>query len=193
MELEPSNPLNSDLLQFIAQTDLPLSEYELLQQVRQHPLLETLATENADLQLFRQHFVLMNSLYQLRAILWPFHYELNISALAITLTAHDESGQTSSSEAIDRYDALASYYLDWQVLNETDEDDVERLLNNFWKGFAGIENQDAALAELGLTSEASAEEITRQYRKLALQYHPDRGGNSDKFQKITEAYQQLKA
>lgn len=193
MELEPSNPLNSDLLQFIAQTDLPVSEYKLLQQVRQHPLLETLATENADLQLFRQHFVVMNSLYQLRTILWPFHYELNISALAITLTQREQVNSIFSSEAIDGYDELASYYLDWQVLNETDEDDVERLLNNFWKRLSGVAGQDEALNELGLTSAATATEITRQYRKLALQYHPDRGGNSDKFQKITEAYQRLKA
>jgi DnaJ-class molecular chaperone len=47
---------------------------------------------------------------------------------------------------------------------------------------------------LGLDKKASADEIKRAYRKLAMQYHPDRGGGKeaeDKFKEANEAYQIL--
>lgn len=47
---------------------------------------------------------------------------------------------------------------------------------------------------LGVDKNASADEIKRAYRKLAMQYHPDRGGGKeaeDKFKEINEAYQIL--
>ncbi|MBI2477065.1 molecular chaperone DnaJ [Candidatus Uhrbacteria bacterium] len=45
---------------------------------------------------------------------------------------------------------------------------------------------------LGVSKNASAEEIKRAFRKLAHQYHPDKkGGNEEKFKEINEAYQVL--
>jgi molecular chaperone DnaJ len=46
---------------------------------------------------------------------------------------------------------------------------------------------------LGVPKNASQEEIKRAYRKLAHQYHPDKGkgGNEEKFKEINEAYQVL--
>lgn len=44
---------------------------------------------------------------------------------------------------------------------------------------------------LGVPKNASPDEIKRAYRKLAHQYHPDKGGDPEKFKQINEAYQVL--
>ena len=49
---------------------------------------------------------------------------------------------------------------------------------------------------LGVTREASDEEIKKSYRRLAMQWHPDKNGGSsaseEKFKEITEAYDVLR-
>jgi DnaJ-class molecular chaperone len=44
---------------------------------------------------------------------------------------------------------------------------------------------------LGVSDQATAEEIKRAYRKLASQHHPDKGGDKTKFQEIQAAYDTL--
>ena len=40
-------------------------------------------------------------------------------------------------------------------------------------------------------NDATPENIKKNYKKLALKYHPDRGGDPELFKKISEAYQTL--
>lgn len=44
---------------------------------------------------------------------------------------------------------------------------------------------------LGVSKSASADEIKKAYRRMAHKYHPDKGGDKEKFQEINEAYQVL--
>jgi DnaJ-class molecular chaperone len=46
-------------------------------------------------------------------------------------------------------------------------------------------------ATLGVARTASADEIKRAFRKLASQHHPDKGGDTKKFQEIQAAYETL--
>ena len=45
---------------------------------------------------------------------------------------------------------------------------------------------------LGVNRNASAEEIKKAYKRQAMKHHPDKGGDSAKFQKLNEAYDTLK-
>lgn len=44
---------------------------------------------------------------------------------------------------------------------------------------------------LGVSEQSTDDEIKRAYRSLAMKHHPDRGGDSAKFQEIQEAYDVL--
>jgi len=44
---------------------------------------------------------------------------------------------------------------------------------------------------LGVSKQAGADEIKKAYRKMASQHHPDKGGDTAKFQEIEEAYRIL--
>lgn len=46
---------------------------------------------------------------------------------------------------------------------------------------------------LGVSKDASADEIKKAFRKLAVKYHPDKdGGDEEKFKEVNEAYEVLK-
>lgn len=44
---------------------------------------------------------------------------------------------------------------------------------------------------LGISKSASQDEIKAAFRRLAMEHHPDKGGNQEEFKKINEAYQTL--
>jgi molecular chaperone DnaJ len=45
---------------------------------------------------------------------------------------------------------------------------------------------------LGVGKNASADEIKKAFRRLAVKHHPDRGGNEEEFKEVNEAYEVLK-
>jgi curved DNA-binding protein CbpA len=54
-----------------------------------------------------------------------------------------------------------------------------------------ILQRQQALAVLGLSPNATPQQIKRRYRTLAKQHHPDRGGDPRQMQKIIAAYEFL--
>lgn len=47
------------------------------------------------------------------------------------------------------------------------------------------------LAVLGLHSGADIDEIKKRYRELVLKYHPDKGGDNEKFIELIDTYKKL--
>ena len=44
---------------------------------------------------------------------------------------------------------------------------------------------------LGISTNASEDEVKKAYRKLAAKHHPDKGGDAEQFKKIKAAYEQI--
>jgi molecular chaperone DnaJ len=44
---------------------------------------------------------------------------------------------------------------------------------------------------LGIEKNATAEDVKNAFRRLAMEHHPDRGGDAEKFKEVSEAYQVL--
>ena len=183
------NPLIAPLLVLLQQAAGSYKVHELMAALRQQGAIPVLA-DDEQLQLFRVNFLIMNALYQLQAELWQEGWWLVISTLDIRLEPLAKTPEASHGFAVG--DNLRSYYLDWQVFWQTDRAEVEALLNRFWRAYDGEGHKAEALALFELNEGASQEAIRRRWRELALQHHPDRGGNAETFIRIRWAWQCLR-
>lgn len=183
------NPLIAPLLALLQQATGSYKVHELMAALRQQGAIPQFA-DDEQLQLFRVNFLIMNALYQLQAELWQEGWWLVISTLDIRLEPLAKTPEASHGFAVG--DNLRSYYLDWQVFWQTDRAEVEALLNRFWRAYDGEGHKAEALALFELNEGASQEAIRRRWRELALQHHPDRGGNAETFIRIRWAWQYLR-
>ncbi len=140
------------------------------------------------LSLFQTHFLLFHSLYLLRDELSARgDARLDISALCIQLIPLTRT----SSSTIDRHDPLRTYYLDLSNLENTRDNEVDALLNTFWERFIGDDERRQALSVLELQDPVDWPTIKSRHRKLAMQHHPDRGGDKARLQAINAAMNRL--
>lgn len=56
---------------------------------------------------------------------------------------------------------------------------------------AGVLSLHGDLAVLGLRWPCTSDEVNKAYRALAMQHHPDRGGDADVFNKVQAAYDRV--
>ncbi|MHB1292692.1 MAG: DnaJ domain-containing protein, partial [Sulfuricella sp.] len=73
----------------------------------------------------------------------------------------------------------------------TGKQEVLEMLDTFWLRFARLGHRAEALAALGLADPVDYPEIRRRYRELAMEHHPDRGGELEKLQAINAAMELL--
>ena len=62
----------------------------------------------------------------------------------------------------------------------------------FGGGPQGPVNNEKYYELLGVDKSATPHEIKKAHRKLALKHHPDKGGDSEKFKEINQAYEVLR-
>ncbi len=184
-----SHLFSQHLLDVLRAHPAGLSEFELIQilgalfKAEGKPGFEEGCLRN-NLSLFQTHFFLFHALYQLRDQLWGEKKAcLNISALNIQLLPVSQN----HTQDIASHDPLREYYLDLNNLENTNEAEIEDLLTQFWQRFLTDDERGNALLELELTDPVDWPVIKSRYRQLAMQHHPDRGGDEAKLQAINAA------
>ncbi|WP_413702401.1 DNA-J related domain-containing protein [Psychromonas sp. KJ10-10] len=188
------NPLIWPLLTLLKASPENNKIHHLASELQHQGLLPDLDID-ADKALFKRNFLLMNALYQLQEMLLP-EYWLQIQALDIQLSMQLP---IDLQLELDTDISLRQYYLNWEHF-ETSAQEVESLLSQFWHkygralGNAGTEmDKSHAFQVFELDKNASQQVIRRQWRKLALKWHPDRdSGDAVKFRLVCEAWQILK-
>ncbi|EMH3443281.1 MULTISPECIES: DNA-J related domain-containing protein [Vibrio] len=188
------NPLLWPILDILRKQPSNWKVHTLAHELSQKGYIQQL-DESPDKDLFKRNFLLMNALYQLQETLYPDGW-LQVEAMNIVLMSATEA----SRHSVDTNDPLREYYLDWKNY-EADEGEVRRLLNDFWSRYqryiGGNVSDDLdrskALHLFELDADATRTEIRRQWRKLALRWHPDReNGNADRFRVLCNAWNVLR-
>ncbi|WP_274884497.1 DNA-J related domain-containing protein [Vibrio harveyi] len=188
------NPLLWPILDILRKQPSNWKVHTLAHELSQKGYIQQL-DESPDKDLFKRNFLLMNALYQLQETLYPDGW-LQVEAMNIVLMSSTEA----SRHSVDTNDPLREYYLDWKNY-EADEGEVRRLLNDFWSRYqryiGGNVSDDLdrskALHLFELDADATRTEIRRQWRKLALRWHPDReNGNADRFRVLCNAWNVLR-
>ncbi len=187
-ELLPTG-FDARLLQILEANPQGLSEFALIKELAlafPDSLFAMPGALREPLLLFQLHFLLFHVLYRLSDNLAASRRELviNVLHIAIVQRAHNAPGLRET-------DPLRNYYLDWNQWLETRADDVERLLDQFWKSRPShVAEAEVHWARqlLGLTATDNAEAIKLRYRRLMMQHHPDRGGDAQRGSEINSAY-----
>lgn len=164
-------------------------EYDIILHLKNNGHLPNNAL-STPLALFRSHFLVFNGLYRLQAKAAVHqHYLISISSVDIML--RHVSSLNSHEYQIEEFDPLALFYLDLNHLNQTTETDVVTLLDQFWRHYFNNDQKQQALKVLDLSEPVDSTIIKKQYRRLAMKHHPDRGGNADTLIEIHQAVQCL--
>lgn len=183
------------------------TEFALISILKQPPY--AFFNENAlrdPLMLFRTHFVLFHALYRLREH-WREEGVGELSIHTLNIKCHASTPQTDetsgSSSSLQERDPLAAYYLTWSNFQQTDVQEVESLLNDFWQKMISdeptqytqdeIDKAHATLGMHGVDNESMPlTTLKKQYKKALLKAHPDKGGSQKCAQKVIRAFQMLR-
>ena len=141
--------------------------------------------------LYPVHFLVFHTLYRWRnQLVADGHETLEINALNIRLRPL-VSGEGSQP---DRPDPLQAFYLDL-ANHRLAEETINQMLDDFWRGIQRpLENELSTACHL-LEVECpppDLETARRQFRRLAMAHHPDRGGSKETLQALNHAIATIK-
>ncbi len=181
------------VIAFIAANGGECQEYALLKHIEQnHGAFFAELTDKTSL--YQKHFLLFHYLYRLNCFLSEKNLMLTISPLKIQLlNTSNGQGVSDKTDVLSDHDPLKVFYLNKENLNLSHEE-VAEMQQAFWQKYLAIDQKSAALKLLNLVGveEISLEVIKKQYRRLANEHHPDKGGNEEYFVELQKAYQTLK-
>lgn len=188
----------TDILTILNENPDGIKEFELIQNLSGRGLSQFDHERYIDnLGLFQTHFLLFHTLYLLKdELIRTGRGTLHIHCLEIRLEGpvggEDlQSSNQSEKVGVEVHDPLRAYYLDLEHLAKTGESEVEDMLKDFWKRYQGYDKLDSALGVLGLDRQAGADEIQKRYRTLAMELHPDRGGDGERILELNAAMEVL--
>lgn len=167
------------------------TEYHLIQLLGKEGVFTNFVADNANLALYQKHFICMHVLYDLQQEYRNQQQWLTITPLRIQLVSGCDE-QTPSRQLSEGYHHLRDYYLDLDNLFSATEHSVDNLLKKFWDMYSAQNTSAEAFSALGLDGGEPWSEIQRVYRQKVKASHPDRGGDAREFNRIREAYEQLR-
>lgn len=181
--------LEEDVLRLLSVNPEGLGEYQMLKQLEADavgPFSELVFDDS--LVLFGHHFLLYHLLYRLAArVSRERTASLEISALCIRLGAY----VAPRNDLPHGRDPMAEYYLDWQNYEAMNREELHKMIGAFWSGHDARAGRRDALAVLGLCDPVSDDVIKQRYRRLAQDWHPDRGGDTERLQNLNAAMSTL--
>jgi len=165
-----------------------IKEYDIIKawQDKNWLTANCLATQ---LGLFRVHFGLFHQLHTLNMELGhQNHGRLLIHSLKIQHVPSTISKQcfNAGGQSLELSDPLILYYLNSHHFFHTDEAQIIDLMKLANSGMAQPEKLRHALARFQLSLPINQQAVKKAYRRLAMNHHPDRGGELDTIKTINE-------
>ena len=177
--------LARNVLSLLYQQSQGMSEYALLKTLQEMKEPHFAPIDPGDqLALFKQHFRLFHILYRLQQHLGSHQAaQLTISPFIIQLLPYT----VSQSSEMHLHDPLRDYYLDAKHLHNACEKEIHEMLAEFWKLMDNRDGEQKALRTLELQGPCDLATVRRQFKRLSLRHHPDRGGDKEMFVEIQSA------
>lgn len=102
-----------------------------------------------------------------------------------------KDGNRKRCMAIDRYDRIAdnlgAIAATIEAMRAIERHGGAEILDRAFTGFVALPAPEQAFQVLGVSANASREQIEHAYKRLAMQHHPDKGGSTDQMSRINTA------
>lgn len=137
-----------------------------------------------------QHNVVISSDLRLRTDGWPYASQAT-GRLDPGIAVYWRDGKRQRCIAIDRYtrieDNLAAIAATLDAMRAIERHGGAEILDRAFTGFAALPAPEQWFQVLGVSATASRADIEAAHRRLAMQHHPDRGGDADLMARINTA------
>ena len=88
-------------------------------------------------------------------------------------------------------DNLAAIAATLDAMRAIDRHGGAEILDRAFTGFTALPSPEQPFQILGVSADASMEEIKDAHRRLAMKHHPDRGGSNEEMARINAAYEAM--